>query len=128
ADFSNYYSISLASFFRNDTGAGIGLKLGWNKFSCGIAFHDIDGKSGPFNESPFYFMSVNLFNLSQSKVEQYEKYRKTLEQRLKTINKKISLCLTLLLLMLSSDSSLSISCIVYLSVSYRKSLPPILVS
>lgn len=81
-NFTNHYQIALASYFRNDIGAGAGIKIGWNSFSFGIAFHDVDEKNGLLNDAPFYFMTVNLFNLSQSKVTKYDQYKNDMQSKI----------------------------------------------
>lgn len=77
-DYESYFGGSIAATLRDDLGPGLGLVLHWDKsFSLGVAWHDIDGRGGIFDD-PYVYMSFDVFRFVQGAGPRYAAERERL--------------------------------------------------
>lgn len=68
-----YLGGSVAASFREDLGPGIGVLAHWTKgFSLGAAWHDTDDDDNLFNDSPFVYLSFDLYRYVQGELPRFQ--------------------------------------------------------
>ena len=72
-DHEHFLGASIAASLQDQIAPGLGLVVHWTKsFSVGVSWHDIDDNGNPFNDTPYLFLSFDLYRYLQSEGSQFK--------------------------------------------------------